>query len=566
MEEKKKLEIQKKFMNFHKTLLVLITIFCLIRKMEDSELFVWVPILLIFGIVIVETIFKNVLLKSPPVLVVWRYIGIAICFCLMYFSDDLMNLILFCCLFFLMSWEYFFACYMETGINLNLYIGMIGGFAEGLVIVLQAFSQFANSHVLSKVVLFAVLVLIQAVCVSMFERMCSEKSDEIILLNRQIDTLGETNEELQSNQDKIKKANEMLGIQKIQLEAANKQVRNINMEMGIQNEVLRHINTVMDIRELMENITDLLMAEVNLTFCAIVIFPGILENKEPYISLKTQDDERMFQMLREVIEEGRMEPFVHNQDIYVDNFVNSNKYQINFEGVAGSLLMASMSKGGTKKGYLLVGNDKNNFFQESDNFYKAISQQFLIAMENSSLYYKMEQMAIHDGLTGIYNRRHLMELFQKCRSEAKRDHTSLSVALFDIDHFKLINDTYGHLFGDVVIKTIASLAQEVAKHYNGIAGRYGGEEFVLIFPGKNVEEALVPVNNLRDRVKTLVLNHNGKDVSVNVSAGITSYPEICDNPDELLNRADWAMYSSKQNGRDKITVDSDEILQSVKME
>lgn len=338
------------------------------------------------------------------------------------------------------------------------------------------------------------------------------------------------------------------------------------MEMGIQNEVLRHINTVMDIRELMENITDLLMAEVNLTFCAIVIFPGILENKEPYISLKTQDDERMFQMLREVIEEGRMEPFVHNQDIYVDNFVNSNKYQINFEGVAGSLLMASMSKGGTKKGYLLVGNDKNNFFQESDNFYKAISQQFLIAMENSSLYYKMEQMAIHDGLTGIYNRRHLMELFQKCRSEAKRDHTSLSVALFDIDHFKLINDTYGHLFGDVVIKTIASLAQEVAKHYNGIAGRYGGEEFVLIFPGKNVEEALVPVNNLRDRVKTLVLNHNGKDVSVNVSAGITSYPEICDNPDELLNRADWAMYSSKQNGRDKITVDSDEILQSVKME
>lgn len=553
-------------MDFHKNLFILTAVFCLIRKMEVSEYFIWNPLLFTFALSVLETFFRKILRKVPTLMAVWRYIGVAACFFVLYFSDDFMEIVFFSSMLFLMCWEYFFACYTETGVNIHFYTTSIIVFAEGMLIILQAFRQFASGHVLSKMLLFAVLVFVQVICVSVFEKMYSEKSDEIILLNRQINTLGETNEELQSNQDKIKKANEMLGIQKIQLEAANKQVRNINMEMGIQNEVLRHINTVMDIRELMDNITTLLMSKVNLAFCAIVIYPGVLENKEPYISLKTQDDERIFEMLKEVIEEGRLESFLKHQDIYVDNFVNSNKYQINFEGIAGSLLMVSMSKGGIKKGYLFVANDKNNFFQESDNFYEAISQQFLIAMENTGLYYKMEQMAIHDGLTGIYNRRHLMELFQQYRSEAKKEHTPLSVALFDIDHFKLINDTYGHLFGDVVIKTIASLAEEIAKHFQGIAGRYGGEEFVMIFPGKTVDEALVPVNDLRDRVKSLVLNHNGKDVTVNVSAGITSYPEICNNPDELLKRADWAMYSSKQNGRDRITVDSDEVRQSVKME
>ena len=142
----------------------------------------------------------------------------------------------------------------------------------------------------------------------------------------------------------------------------------------------------------------------------------------------------------------------------------------------------------------------------------------------------------------------------------------LSTALFDIDFFKKINDTYGHLFGDQVIKTIATLANQIAKENDAIAARYGGEEFVIIFPNKDLEEAYPAVVKLHAGVKELGLIHNGKPVNVNVSVGFTSYPKTCKDPRELLNRADWSMYYSKQHGRDQITIDSEEIQKAVALD
>lgn len=142
----------------------------------------------------------------------------------------------------------------------------------------------------------------------------------------------------------------------------------------------------------------------------------------------------------------------------------------------------------------------------------------------------------------------------------------MSVALFDIDFFKKINDTYGHLFGDQVIKTIASLAKSIAEENDAIVARYGGEEFVIIFPDKDLEEAYPAVESLHKGVKELGIEHHGKRVVVNVSVGFTSFPKTCKDPRELLNRADWSMYYSKQHGRDQITIDSDEIQKEVSLE
>lgn len=179
-------------------------------------------------------------------------------------------------------------------------------------------------------------------------------------------------------------------------------------------------------------------------------------------------------------------------------------------------------------------------------------------------YKKMHEMAVRDGLTGIYNRGHLNHIFDELCENSKVSNRPISVALFDIDHFKLINDTYGHLFGDSVIVSIAQLAKQIAEKNHGIAARYGGEEFVVVFPGKKVHECIPIVEEIKQNISDYSLKYNDDPVNVHVSVGITSYPEICKEPIELLNHADWAMYYSKKNGRNRITVDSDEIREIVK--
>jgi len=182
-----------------------------------------------------------------------------------------------------------------------------------------------------------------------------------------------------------------------------------------------------------------------------------------------------------------------------------------------------------------------------------------------SAYKTMHEMAIRDPLTGIYNRGHLNQLVDDLCIKALTEDKVLSVVLLDIDHFKLVNDTYGHLFGDSVIITIARFAQEAAERYDGIAARYGGEEFVIVFWQKDIMTAYGIVKEMKEKVSSHEMDYNGMMVNVNVSIGISSYPETCNDPIQLLNNADLAMYYSKQNGRNRITLDSNETRESVRM-
>ena len=131
----------------------------------------------------------------------------------------------------------------------------------------------------------------------------------------------------------------------------------------------------------------------------------------------------------------------------------------------------------------------------------------------------------------------------------------MSVALFDIDKFKSVNDTYGHLAGDEVIKRIASVAEQCIDKYNGYVCRYGGEEFVAALPGRKLEIAQPIIEELFEEICKQVVHYNEYDIPMSVSIGLTAYPEVCKNPDELLKRADWCMYYAKEHGRHQINVD-----------
>ena len=171
----------------------------------------------------------------------------------------------------------------------------------------------------------------------------------------------------------------------------------------------------------------------------------------------------------------------------------------------------------------------------------------------------MQHLARTDGLTGINNRIYFNELFKETANRIKEKKGVLSVALFDIDKFKNVNDTYGHLAGDEVIKRIASVTAKHMEENEGFICRYGGEEFVVVLPDRNLSEAEPIIKELFDKLCEQVVTYNANDIKLSVSVGLTSYPEVCSDTDELLKRADWCMYYAKEHGRHQLKLDDGNI-------
>ncbi|HHO75067.1 MAG TPA: GGDEF domain-containing protein [Deltaproteobacteria bacterium] len=171
---------------------------------------------------------------------------------------------------------------------------------------------------------------------------------------------------------------------------------------------------------------------------------------------------------------------------------------------------------------------------------------------------KLRQEATSDTLTGLRNRRYLISAFDKEANHAKKSGSSLSLIIADIDHFKKINDKYGHLIGDRVLKTSAKMLTDCVKGKDIIV-RYGGEEFVILLPDTAIDGATTLGNKLCTYFKNM--NWKRKDTGeiieqVHISGGVAQY-RIGESLDSLVQRADMALYWSKQNGRCRVTSEHD---------
>jgi diguanylate cyclase (GGDEF)-like protein len=169
-----------------------------------------------------------------------------------------------------------------------------------------------------------------------------------------------------------------------------------------------------------------------------------------------------------------------------------------------------------------------------------------LAMRNANLLERMQQMAITDGLTQLANRRSFDRALDRELQRAGRTDGRLSVVLLDVDHFKSLNDTHGHLVGDTVLRQIAAALRECGREYDTIA-RYGGEEFAAVLPGCSTALALQVAERLRQAVMEAAT-----DVPVTASAGVATYPYDGVDVPSLLSAADRALYSAKHAGRNKV--------------
>ena len=163
------------------------------------------------------------------------------------------------------------------------------------------------------------------------------------------------------------------------------------------------------------------------------------------------------------------------------------------------------------------------------------------------------QQAIRDPLTDLYNRRYMEDALERELAIAARENVPLTAIILDLDHFKSINDTYGHDAGDTVLKALAELLVAEARKTD-IVCRYGGEEFVVIMPGAEVEMAYERVEAWRVIFQNSSVPYQDIVLKCTFSAGLASFPGFGKTVKGLFSAADQALYIAKQNGRNRVVV------------
>jgi len=185
----------------------------------------------------------------------------------------------------------------------------------------------------------------------------------------------------------------------------------------------------------------------------------------------------------------------------------------------------------------------------------SLTQPAAMAVENARLFDEVQRLATLDGLTGTYNRRHFMELAHLAFESARRFGQPLTAVMLDVDHFKSINDEYGHHVGDQVLRTLAERCRSTLRTID-VLGRYGGEEFAILLPGTTRRNAAtILAERIRHRVAEELVHTDAGPVGVTVSVGVAAMEPTTRNPEELFKRADAALYEAKQAGRNRVVED-----------
>jgi len=243
----------------------------------------------------------------------------------------------------------------------------------------------------------------------------------------------------------------------------------------------------------------------------------------------------------------------HNQPVIIDNVTTDARFKtIDLPEVheEKSAICAPLAVKGKTIGTITLDNVTSyRAFDEDDlQLLSAFADQAAIAIENARLFEATKRLAATDPLTGVWNRRHIGERLRTEVARARRFHHSLSVLVMDIDNLKLFNDTYGHVTGDNIIRTVAQAVLTSCREID-IVGRYGGDEFAVILPEADARGAAVVAERILAVLeKEPFQASNGTKVPINISIGAASYPSDSDEADRLFSLADAAMYRAKVAG------------------
>jgi len=190
------------------------------------------------------------------------------------------------------------------------------------------------------------------------------------------------------------------------------------------------------------------------------------------------------------------------------------------------------------------------FASRERTFLATLAGNVAIAIQNAQLYKQTEELAIRDGLTQVYNHRYLQQKLNQEEDRAKRYHRIFSLIILDIDHFKNYNDSFGHMAGDKLLIALAKVLESSVRKVDFVA-RYGGEEFAIVLPECSKEQALVVAERIRKNVEEFS-NPNRDAYNLTVSVGLSTFPEDGDDKENIVEKADKALYRAKREGRNRV--------------
>jgi len=366
-------------------------------------------------------------------------------------------------------------------------------------------------------------------------------------LKRKYEQLEQARVERQEQFEKLKEVNS-------QLEAMNKKLNSSLAEFFTLQQISQAIGSIIEMNELLKFVNDIIIGVMGAATSNIALYSKEGNRLKVQVTNITNARERAIvtdninsPVLRECLEDGRP---------IIDNDVDSDKYPFTRGRNVKSLMCVPLQVKGTGYGLILIEHNIPNAFSEDNvRLLEVITRHVSIAIENARLYEQLQEYANTDSLTQVYNRLYFQNRLVEELNRAKQQGYEVSIIFFDVDDFKIYNDTYGHLFGDMILRAIALTVKESVRK-DDVVARFGGEEFVILLPYTGKEMAYEKAEELRKKIAELVVcdNSNNISISVSVSMGVSTFPTLAGNELELLNSADEALYMAKKKGKNCVAV------------
>ena len=234
------------------------------------------------------------------------------------------------------------------------------------------------------------------------------------------------------------------------------------------------------------------------------------------------------------------------------------RYELTIRGEDGAFAMemrvsAILDPMRGQVGRMAILHDITDLKQAREAALEARDRALTVAEENTALYEQMRQMALTDPLTGLSTRRHFFNLAASIFENTRQGGRPLAVIMLDLDHFKQINDQFGHATGDRMLQAVARTCQDALRKAD-IIGRYGGEEFIVALPETDRAHSLMVAERLRERVEKINLDCSQGQVRVTLSVGVAQFNGLEDSLEKMIERADRGMYVAKQAGRNRVSL------------
>lgn len=317
------------------------------------------------------------------------------------------------------------------------------------------------------------------------------------------------------------------------------------------------VNSTLDFKKLLDITLDAIVGLIGLRSCSITIFTDKLFN-----DIFTREQNALVNTV------NMSKEIKINMDMGIYRDLSKNRSPISRTKVADDELLELIPSNHIKKGekikYIILPVTRGeqlygsiNLFDPTlvhlenieSHFLESFANQFSIALQNANLYRKQSEMANKDGLTTLYNHAYFQNMMDRVLSEESL--FPISLIFIDIDDFKLINDQYGHLTGDKVLKELSAIMLQNTRK-GDITARYGGEEFAILLPGTDEDQAYLIAERIRKEIgsKIIIINNN-KELQVTVSMGVAGYKQEWTKK-LYINKVDELLYIAKNNGKNRV--------------